>query len=83
MLHLIFLSGEKIGWSENQIKQYSMLLNKIVTPILNLCKKHQIGRVTKKVTDVTFDFSEGWFRYSVILIIPYSDIKNTKNTPLI
>jgi len=29
---------------------------KIVTQVLNLSKKHQEGRVTEKVTHVTFDF---------------------------
>lgn len=56
--------GEKIGWSESQIKQYSMLLNKIVTQVLDLSKNHQEGRVTEKVTQVTFNFSEYWFRTS-------------------
>ena len=56
--------GGKIGWSESQIKQYSMLLNKIVTQVLDLSKKHQEERVTEKVTQVTFNFSEFWFRTS-------------------
>jgi len=33
-----------------------------VPQLLDLCKKHQTGRVTKKVPNGTFDFSEGWFR---------------------
>jgi hypothetical protein len=54
--------GEKIGWTESKVKQYSALLNSIVTDVLGLAKKHQTGRVTEKVTNVTF--TEGWFRNS-------------------
>lgn len=54
--------GEKIGWTESKVKQYSALLNSIVTDVLGLAKKHQTGRVTEKVTNVTF--TEGWFRDS-------------------
>ena len=46
--------GEKIGWTESKVKQYSALLNSIVTDVLGLAKKHQTGRVTEKVTNVTF-----------------------------
>ena len=56
--------GERIGWSESAVKQYGALLNKIVTQVLNLAKQHQAGRVTEKVTNVTFTFTEGWFRTS-------------------
>jgi len=35
-----------------------------VTEILDLAKKHQKGRVTKKVTNVTFNFTEGCFQIS-------------------
>jgi hypothetical protein len=38
------------------------LLNSIVTDVLGLAKKHQTGRVTENVTNVTF--TEGWFRDS-------------------
>ena len=50
--------------SESMLKQYNSLLLKIVTPTLILCKQYQNGRVTKEVTIVTFDFTEGWFRSS-------------------
>ena len=50
--------------SESMLKQYNSLLLKIVTPTLILCKQYQNGRVTKEVTIVTFDFTEGWFRYN-------------------
>ena len=56
--------GERIGWSEGKVKQYSVLLNSIVTDVLDLAKQYQSGRVTKKATDVTFNFTEGWFRGS-------------------
>ena len=37
-----------------------------VTQVLELAQKHQKGRVTKDVTHVTFNFTEGWFRKSGI-----------------
>ena len=40
--------------------QYKSLLNNTVTRILDLAKQHQKGRVTEDVTNVTFDFTEGW-----------------------
>jgi len=39
-----------------------MLLDHIVTQVLDLAKQHQENRVTENVTDVTFNFTEGWFR---------------------
>ena len=35
---------------------------KVVTPVLNLALAHQKDRVTEEVTNVTFNFTEGWFR---------------------
>ena len=59
--------GEKIGWSRSKVKQYSALLINIkVTQVLDIARKHQKDRVTKEVTDVTFNFTEGWFRKSKI-----------------
>ena len=54
--------GEKMGWSRGQVSQHFMLLDKIATAILDLCKIHQSGRVAQIATVVAFDFSEGWFR---------------------
>ena len=56
--------GNIIGWSEAKVNQYSALINNILTPILNLAKEHQLGRVSDNLTIVSFDFSEGWFRTS-------------------
>ena len=56
--------GERVGWTESKVKNYSQLLSAIVTSVLNLAKQCQVGRVTEKVTMVTFDFTEGWFRDS-------------------
>ena len=50
--------------SDSSVKQYGVLINKIVTKILEICKTHQVGRVTEKVTNVTYNFTEGWFRNS-------------------
>jgi DNA modification methylase len=54
--------AERLGWSESKVKQYSALLSKIVTDVLELACSHQNGRVTSEVTSVTF--TEGWFRTS-------------------
>lgn len=56
--------GEVIGVGEGTVKQHSMLINRIVTPVLDSCKSQQKGRVTEEVTPVSFDFTEGWFRTS-------------------
>jgi len=44
--------------------QYSALLGNILTRILDLCRQYQKGRVSEKLTGVSFDFTEGWFRTS-------------------
>jgi site-specific DNA-methyltransferase (adenine-specific) len=57
--------GEKIGWSEGDVKKHSMLINNIVPQNLEICKSIQEGRGTDKVPFVTtFNFTEGWFRNS-------------------
>ena len=39
------------------IQMYHLIsLEKIVTEVLDFYKEHQLGRVTKNVTVVTFDF---------------------------
>jgi hypothetical protein len=58
--------GEKLGWSESKVKNHSALLSKVVTGVLETARRHQEGRVTGEVTDVTFPFTEGWFRNSGI-----------------
>ena len=57
--------GEKIGWSRTKVANYKQLIESTVTQILNLAKRHQKGRETKEVTNVT-NFTEGWFRTSGI-----------------
>jgi len=54
--------AERLGWSKSKVKQYSALLNNVVTDVLQLARAHQDGRVTDEVTSVTF--SEYWFRTS-------------------
>lgn len=56
--------GTRIGMSEDMIKKYNKILSSIVTPVLDFAKQFQNGRVTKEVTNVTFNFTEGWFRSS-------------------
>jgi len=55
--------ADLLGWNESAIKNHSALLSK-VTPILNIAKTHQKGRVTNEVTYETYNFTEGWFRTS-------------------
>lgn len=45
--------GEKMGWSRNKVAHYNILLENIVTRILNLTKAHQKDHVTDNVTNVT------------------------------
>jgi len=40
------------------------LLRNTDTELLDFCKYHQKGRVSKKDTTVSFEFTEGWFRDS-------------------
>jgi len=54
--------GERIGWTRDKVQKYSEISNSIVTENLNLAKSVQVGRVTENVTNVTIDFTEGWFR---------------------
>ena len=68
--------GDKIGWNVNKVKQYNVLLNQIVTHVLLNTKQHQAGRATEQVTNVTFNFTEGWFRNReefkrIIVYYPY------------
>ncbi len=62
--------GGRVWWSESKVKQYSVLLNSIVTNVLDLAKQHKSGRVTEKVTMVTFLFTERWFRDSGLYNLP-------------
>ena len=57
--------AEKLGVTQqlvSKVKNYSALLSKTVTDVLELARSHQDGRVTSEVTSVTF--TEGWFRTS-------------------
>jgi len=56
--------GDTIGLTESNVKKHSALSHNIVTDILTLCKTNQTGRVTDRVTTVTFDFSLDWFSTS-------------------
>jgi hypothetical protein len=48
----------KIGWSRSKVNNYMLLLKEIDTPILELAKKHQTGRVSKNDTGVSFNFTD-------------------------
>jgi hypothetical protein len=58
--------GEKIGWSRSKVCDYSNLLNNIDAQVLDIARKHQKDRATKKVAHATFNFTEYWFRTSGI-----------------
>jgi site-specific DNA-methyltransferase (adenine-specific) len=62
--------GDRIGWSRQQVSQYSMLIDKIATTILKTTKVYQNGRVAENATTVTFNFTERWFRDSGLYDIP-------------
>ena len=59
-----------MGWSRDKVARYVQILNNIVTEVLDFAKQHQIGRVTNNVTNVSFNFTEGWFRESGIYNLP-------------
>jgi len=46
------------------------VLDKVATQVLDLARQHQTERVTEEVTDVTFDFTEWWFRTSGLYDFP-------------
>ena len=50
--------ADTLGWSKSKVKQYSALLENVVTEVLEIAKSYQEGRVTDKVTNVTFNFTE-------------------------
>jgi ParB-like chromosome segregation protein Spo0J len=50
--------GNKIGWSRSKVADYSKLLNEIVAQVLDIARKHQKDRATKKVANATFNFTE-------------------------
>lgn len=56
--------GKLIGMSRGSVSQFILMQDKIATDILDLCKSHQKGRVAEDATNVTFNFTEGWFRTS-------------------
>ncbi|MBF0397975.1 MAG: helix-turn-helix domain-containing protein [Desulfobacterales bacterium] len=56
--------GAKIGWTRVNINHHLILLNKIDTEFLKLAIQYQKGRVSENDTNVSFNFTEGWFRES-------------------
>jgi hypothetical protein len=73
----------KIGWSRSKVNNYMLLLKEIDTPILELAKKHQTGRVSKNDTGVSIDFTEYWFSWSRIKVANYSRLLKNINSPQI
>jgi DNA-binding transcriptional MerR regulator len=59
--------GEMIGWSEDLLKRYSQLINKVSDETLKQLKNIQRESVTSKVTPVTF--SEWMLRDSGIYLL--------------
>ena len=56
--------GGILGWSESKINNHSVIINEILTEVLIFAKQYQINRVSEKLTFVSFNFTEGWFRTS-------------------
>ena len=56
--------GEVLGVTRVIVSQFIVLINKIATNIIDLCKNYQIGRVANNATNVANNFTEGWFRNS-------------------
>ena len=56
--------AEILKIDRSYVPRFNNIVNKIVTQVLDKCKSIQAGRVTNNVTDVTFNFTEGWFRNS-------------------
>ena len=56
--------GKKIGWSESSVDNYSSLIKNILRPVLDFTKKYQKGRMSKKLSSLSFNFTEGWFSKS-------------------
>lgn len=56
--------GERIGWSRGKVNQYQILATEIDTQLLEKSKSLQKGRVSGNDTNVSFNFTEGWFRNS-------------------
>jgi ParB-like chromosome segregation protein Spo0J len=54
--------GDVVDMTQVQISYYQSINSKIITHVLEKCKSHQYGRVIKNITDVIFNFTEGWFR---------------------
>ncbi|MGO4936622.1 hypothetical protein ACTQ54_03130 [Fundicoccus sp. Sow4_H7] len=64
--------GDRIGWTRQKVSQYFMLLEKIATTVLEKTKLFQGGRVAQNATNVTFNFTEGWFRNLGLYNLPCS-----------
>jgi len=57
--------GELLDWGKSSASNYSLLLSRMSTHFLDLCKAYQVGRVDSDSTRVDgFSFTEGWFRTS-------------------
>lgn len=51
-------------WSRSNVQNHVRVLNKVDTEILHLARGHQEGRVSDNDTEVSFNFTERWFRNS-------------------
>lgn len=56
--------ADSIGMSRSKVNNYQLLTNEIDTNILERAKAHQKDRVSANDTNVSFSFTEGWFRNS-------------------
>ena len=49
--------GERINWSRATVSNYSMLIERIATPIIDLAKLHQKEKVATSATNVANNFN--------------------------
>ena len=56
---------KQLGWSRKDVAKYIMLTGSVVPEVLKMANEHQQGRGTSIVPfGTTFNFTEGWYRYS-------------------
>jgi len=55
---IVCVSGDKIGWSRENVKNYVNVLEKIGTTNPLLAKSVQMGRVPNNGTTVPLDFTD-------------------------
>ena len=68
--------------SREQIAYLQSVIDKVITQVLVLAKGHQKGRVMPDITNVIFDFTEGWFRNCGMWLACHTDTEISEATGL-